>query len=102
MIIYYLGKYPHIHKKVRDQIDSIIKTDEDINYENLKKLTYIDWLQYETTRFYGPANGIFVRMAAEDNFIKDIPISKGTLVSTQPRGSHFNPKYFKEPNEFRP
>ena len=34
--------------------------------------------------------------------IKDIPIKKGTIVSTQPKGNHFNPKYFKGPEEFRP
>lgn len=51
---------------------------------------------------YGPANGIFFRVAKEDNFIKDIPICKGTVVSIQPRGNYYNPKFFKDPNEFRP
>lgn len=51
---------------------------------------------------YGPVNGLFYRIATEDNYIKDIPITKNTIVSTQPRGNHYNPKYFKNPNEFRP
>lgn len=51
---------------------------------------------------FGPANGIFVREASEDNFIKDVPITKGTLIGTQPIGNHWNPKYFKEPHIFRP
>ncbi len=59
-------------------------------------------IQNETIRHYGPANGIFARIALEDNFIKDIPIKKGTAITIQPRGSHFNPKYFKNPEEFRP
>jgi cholesterol 24-hydroxylase len=63
MIIYSLGNYPEIHKRVREEINAIIKSDEDITLENMKKLTYIDWIQYETTRMYGPANGIFYRMA---------------------------------------
>jgi cytochrome P450 len=102
MIIYYIGKYPEIHRKVREEINAVIKSDEDITYENLKKLTYIDWIQYETTRMYGPVNGVFFRVAAEDNYLKDLPITKGTVVSTQPRGNHFNHKYFKDPNVFRP
>jgi cytochrome P450 len=102
MIIYYLGNHPEILKKLREEITAVIKSDEDITFENLKKLTYIDWIQYETTRMYGPANGIFLRIAKEDNYLKDLPITKGTVVSTQPRGNHFNPKYFKDPNVFRP
>lgn len=45
MMVYYLGKYPEIHKKLRDQVNSVIKSDDDITHENLKKLTYIDCIQ---------------------------------------------------------
>lgn len=102
MIIYYLGNHPQIHQRVREEVEKFIKSDEDITVENLKKLTYIDWIQYETTRMYGPANGIFLRVATQDNYIKDLPIRKGTILGAQPRGSHYNPKYFKDPNIFRP
>jgi cytochrome P450 len=51
---------------------------------------------------FGPANGLFFRKTTEDNYLKDVPIRKGTIVSTQPRGNHYSPKYFKDPNEYRP
>ncbi len=102
MVLFALGNHPEVHSRVRKEINAIIKSDEDITLENLKKLTYIDWIQYEITRLYGPVNGILFRDAAEDNYLKDVPISKGTLVTTQPVGNHFNPKYFKDPFEFRP
>lgn len=97
-----MGKYPQIQQKLREHIDSIIKTDKDITYENLKKLTYIDWIQFETTRLFGPANGMFWRKASQDNLLKDIPISKGTIVANITRGNHYNSKYFKDPTVFRP
>jgi cytochrome P450 len=68
----------------------------------LKKLTYTDWVQFETTRLFDVANGLFLRIALEDHFIKDVPITKGTIVTAQPTGNHYNEKYFKEPFEFRP
>jgi cytochrome P450 len=34
--------------------------------------------------------------------VKDVPIRKGTVVNIQPRGNHYNPKYFKDPNVFKP
>lgn len=102
MIVYYIGNNPHVHKKLREQINSIIKNDSDITYENLKKLNYIDWIQFETTRMFGPANLNFWRVAVEDNNINDIPVRKGTIINIQPRANHYNPTYFKDPNVFRP
>lgn len=68
----------------------------------MKKLTYIDWIQNETTRHYGPGNGIFTRIAQKDHYVEDIPIRKGTGITIQPTASHYNEKYYKNPHEFRP
>lgn len=61
MMVYYLCDYPEIEARLRRDIDSVIKSDEDYTHENLKKLVYIDWIQNETTRFYGPGTSIFMR-----------------------------------------
>ena len=90
MIVYYLGRNPRCLQKVREEINSIIKTEKDITNENLKKLTYIDWVQFETTRLFDVANGLFLRIALEEHFIKDVPINKGTIVTAQPTGNHYN------------
>lgn len=91
MMIYYSVKNPLVLKRLREEIDKLFKTEEDVlDYEKLKKATYIDWIQLETTRMFGPGNGIFPRIAIEDNYVHNVPISKGTLVSVQPRGNHYN------------
>jgi len=36
---------------------------DDYSYENLKNLIYIDYIQKETSRYYGPSNGVFGRIA---------------------------------------
>lgn len=102
MMVYLSAKHPRVEKKLREQVNSVIKSDEDITFENLKKLTYIDWISSETTRFYGPAVGNLERIAVEDNLIVDLPIKKGTIVNYQPVGSHYSSKNFKDPFEFRP
>lgn len=68
----------------------------------MKKLTYIENIQQEITRHYGPVVRIFERIASEDNIVKNIPISKGTVVNINQRGPHYSEKYFKDPLEFRP
>ena len=65
-------------------------------------MTYIDWISNEVTRHYGPTNGIIDRLVIKDHFIEGVPIHKGTLMTIQPACVHFNPKYFKNPLEFRP
>jgi cytochrome P450 len=62
-MIFYIGNNPQIHKRLREEVNSVIKSDQDITVENLKRLTYIDWIQHETTRMYGPANGVLFRIA---------------------------------------
>jgi hypothetical protein len=44
-------------------VGEVILSDSDITNENIKKITYIDWIQHETTRHFGPANGQFFRIA---------------------------------------
>ena len=41
---------PDIEHKLREEINAYIKDDGDITYENLKKITYIDFIQKEVTR----------------------------------------------------
>ena len=76
--------------------------EDDFSYENLKKLVYIDNIQKETTRFYGPANGIASRVAVEDHNLKGVPIKKNAILGAQPLGNHYSEKYYKNPTEFRP
>lgn len=77
MMIYYLAIYPHIEAKVRKEIEQFMGT-EDYSFENLKNLTYIDLLQKETTRYFGPGTQLFPRIANVDNYINGLPILKGT------------------------
>lgn len=63
---------------------------EDYSYENLKNLTYIDLLQKETTRYYGPGTHLFSREAKIDNYLNGLPIKKGTNLSIMHFGNHFS------------
>ena len=60
MMVYYIAGDPEIEGKVRTEIDRFMSTN-DYSYENLKNLTYIDNIQKETTRLYGPGLGLFWR-----------------------------------------
>ena len=75
---------------------------DDYSYENLKNLKYIDMLQKEVTRYYGPDVGLFTREATKDHSFGGVMVQKGTYLNIQPKGNHYNEKYFRNPTEFRP
>ena len=76
--------------------------DDDFSYENLKKMAYIDCVQKEVTRFFGPVNGMFLRTTLRDHELKGVPIKKDALMMPQPMGAHYDERYYRSPKEFRP
>ena len=101
MMIYLVYQHPEVEKKVRQEIAEHMKED-DFSYDNLKKMTYIDCVEKEVTRFYGPANGFLIRNVVRDHLLKNVPMKKDTFVIAQPLGVHYSEKYYKNPTEFRP
>ena len=53
-------------------------------------------IQKETTRLYGPSSVLFIRESAQDQYLKGIPIRKGTYLNVV-TANHYNPKYFRDP-----
>lgn len=79
-----------------------IKNEEDVTFANLRKIEYLEWVQLETTRMYGPATSIFLREAVKDTTIDNIPILKGVGLKMELLPNHYNEKYFKNPLKFDP
>lgn len=102
MMVYYIAMNPDVEQKLRKCIDEVIHSEEDFTLENLKKLKYIEWIQNQTTRMYGPATGLLPRTTVQDHYLGNVPIRKGTCLSLMIMGIHYSPEFYKEPNCFRP
>jgi cytochrome P450 len=99
---YLFTLYPEVDKKVRDEIEKHIPTLDDLTFENLKKLTYFDCVQNEIIRYCGPGGFLFWRESLQDQMFGNVPVQKGLYIGANSIPSHFNPKYYKDPQEFRP
>ena len=88
-MIFLIARDPEIERKVRAEIEEYMQTD-DYSYENLKKFTYIENIQKETTRFYGPVNVIFLRSVETDFYLKDVLIKKGVCMRPTIIGVHYS------------
>mmetsp|Transcript_10271 Transcript_10271/g.11675 ORF Transcript_10271/g.11675 Transcript_10271/m.11675 type:complete len:510 (+) Transcript_10271:56-1585(+) len=88
--------------KLRDEIAQHIKCEDDIIYENLEKLEFMNLFIKETLRLGSPSQRVFLRAAVEDNNILDLKIKKGTFVEFSLGFNFANPANFPEPERFDP
>ena len=63
--------------------------DDDFSYENLKNLNYIDCVEKEVTRYYGPVTQVFAREVKEDHYLNGVPLKKGIVLSVEVTGVHY-------------
>ena len=86
-----------VEQKVRDEIKKFIKNEEDFNFENLKQMKYLDWVQLETLRLSSGGVGLFDRVSIEDTYISNIPVYKNTMLNYLNKTSHYDEKNFENP-----
>ena len=102
---YQLAKNPEIQERLREEVEEVSGGDinEEITYEDLHNMTYLDQIICETLRFYNPA-GILQRNALRDYKVPghDLVIEKGTNVWINIVAVHMDPKNYPNPTEFDP
>ena len=101
---YELAKNPDIQARLRQEAEEVLNGIEDeLKYEDLQKMTYLDQVLSETLRLHTPLP-LVVRVAVKDYNLPgtDITISKGTEVWVNAAGIHSDPKYYPEPDKFDP
>ncbi|KAG5638340.1 hypothetical protein H0H81_000583 [Sphagnurus paluster] len=107
-----LALHPEIQSEILEQIVSVVGYDRDPKYEDYSKLDKVLSAFYESLRLF-PAAYIMVREATEDTVLDlpnpvgqegftQLPVAKGTQIILDMVGIQYNPRYFKDPEEFRP
>ncbi|KAJ8929028.1 hypothetical protein NQ314_018339, partial [Rhamnusium bicolor] len=101
---YELTMNPNIQEKLRDEINTVLrKYDNQITYEAMMEMTYLDRVIYETLRKYPPLQVLF-RRCNKDYNVPDtnVTIKKGTSVIVPILGIHYDPEYYPNPEKFDP
>ena len=68
--------------------------DNDFSPENMKKLKYIEAIQKEATRIYGPIPFVLLREVVADHYLDGIPIKTGTIIQPHMIGINYDEKLF--------
>ncbi|CAG8605051.1 6397_t:CDS:2 [Funneliformis mosseae] len=101
--IYYLCKYPHVKKRLFDDIDVILSsnTSRDVTFEDIEKFEYGEAVIKEVNRMTPVAPVIDRSNVAEDE-IGGYSFEAGTRFNAFMAQIYKNPEYFKDPEEFNP
>ncbi|KAF9493449.1 cytochrome P450 [Pleurotus eryngii] len=105
-----------LHRDIQDevckQIEEVVGYTRDPDVDDFPKLTKVLGVFFEAVRMF-PGGHIVLREAGEDTTItlpdpvaeagrKTIPILKGTQIVVDMVGIQHNPRYFNEPEKFKP
>ncbi|KAH0819724.1 hypothetical protein GEV33_003067 [Tenebrio molitor] len=102
--LYELAINQDIQRKLRKEIRNVLsKFDEEISYESLKEMEYLDMCVKETLRKY-PVLPFLDRRNNADYPIagSDVVLEKGTPIFISIWGLHFDPTYYPDPEKFDP
>ncbi|KAF9467919.1 cytochrome P450 [Collybia nuda] len=108
----FLGLYEEIQDEVVEQIVSVVGYDRDPVLDDYSKLDKVVAVFYEALRLF-PAGHVLIREAYEDTVLHipnppsqdgslAVPVPKGMQVIVDMVGVQYNPRYFDEPQKYKP
>ncbi|XP_034376990.1 24-hydroxycholesterol 7-alpha-hydroxylase isoform X2 [Arvicanthis niloticus] len=100
----YILSHPDVHRTILESISSVFgtagKDKIKVSEDDLKKLLLIKWCILESIRLRAP--GVITRKVVKPVKILNHTVPSGDLLMLSPFWLHRNPKYFPEPESFKP
>uniref|UniRef100_A0A1I7WLL2 Cytochrome P450 n=1 Tax=Heterorhabditis bacteriophora TaxID=37862 RepID=A0A1I7WLL2_HETBA len=97
-----LAKHPEVMRKLQDEID-ICCTEENINYETLNRLKYMDCVIKESLRIYPLASFASSRRCMRTTTLGEVEVREGEFVMADTWTVHYDKTLWgDDANEFRP
>jgi len=100
-----LGKNKRVQDKLRDEVNKHWNNNNQINFETLNELSYLDQVFHEALRMHPPAT-ILSKACTETADLefdgKKVTVEKGLSVYIPVYSIHYDSDYFLEPKSFHP
>ncbi|XP_013112575.2 probable cytochrome P450 4p3 isoform X1 [Stomoxys calcitrans] len=98
-----LALYPDMQKKCYEELQEYISDDLTLlDMQQLNNLKYLDCFIKETQRMYPSVPGIARECTSDTVFGGKLLLPKNTQINIHIYDIHMNPKYYDEPEVFRP
>lgn len=98
---YLLATNQDAQEKLHSEIDDIAPTRDNLGYDIINKMEYLDMVINESLRMYPPAV-IFDRMCNETVTYGDLTIEKGINVFVSVWSLHYDEEFWTDPTKFDP
>lgn len=102
LVSHMLINYPEVQEKVRQELLAVLGPDEEISYNTIQKLTYLNCVIQETMRLYPPIFAFVTREAVVDKQYGKLKIPAGTSVMAAIEYIHRDPSSWEKPDTFDP
>ncbi|XP_061108404.1 cytochrome P450 4V2 isoform X2 [Conger conger] len=100
--LYLLGSHPEEQRKVWQELQEVFGSSErPVTMEDLRGLRYLECVVKESLRIF-PSVPLFARRVCEDCRINGFRVPEGVNAVIIPYALHRDPRYFPDPEEFRP
>jgi len=105
-----LALYPEVQEELYQQVKSVVPEGRLPEYSDMNALKYPLAVIHETLRMFPPVP-LIPKISAEDTTLVTtnaegekivLPVPAGTVVDLRVAALHYNPRYWKDPYEFRP
>lgn len=102
LVSHMLVNYPDVQEKVRQELMAALGPDEEISYNTIQKLPYLNCVIQETMRLYPPIFAFVTREAVVDKQYGKLRIPAGTAVMAATEYIHRDPNHWENPDTFDP
>ncbi|KAH0534611.1 hypothetical protein KQX54_005863 [Cotesia glomerata] len=97
-----LAEHRDIQNRVRAEIEEVLADNNgQVNFDNIKHLTYLECCIKESLRLY-PSAVLISRKIQEDLVLKHCYVPKGTIIILRIFDTHRDAKFWPRPNVFDP
>ncbi|KAM6280109.1 24-hydroxycholesterol 7-alpha-hydroxylase [Porphyrio hochstetteri] len=100
----FILSYPSIYKKILEDLASVFgkagKENIEVTEEHLKELHFIKWCTLEAIRLRSP--GAITKKVVKPVKIQNFTVPAGDMLMLSPYWFHRNPKYFPDPEMYKP
>jgi cytochrome P450 len=97
---YLLSEHPDVRQQFHEELDAVLG-DEDPTTDDADELDYTEQIVKEAIRLYPPVYTVY-REAKEDDSVAGFHLSSGRIISMPQWVVHRDPRWWDDPEEFRP
>ncbi|XP_041460870.1 cytochrome P450 3A24-like [Lytechinus variegatus] len=100
-VLYFLATHPDVQDRLIEEIDDVAPFAEDLSYQSISKMSYLDQIINETLRVY-PIAPLIDRVCNEPFTVDGFTIPKGMRIFIPVFSIHHDPTLWPDPETFDP